>query len=88
MNSRRVSTDSSEVRVRPWCWLIVEGFSNNTIRRSMRMATSLGFSRMTGTSTHSRLLCGDAGPEADLDRLLGGVTVDLLLTDPLYTVAT
>jgi hypothetical protein len=31
-----------------------------------------------------RLLCGDAGSEADLDRLLDGVTVDLLLTDPPY----
>ena len=33
-----------------------------------------------------RLLCGDAGTEADLDRLLDGVTVDLLLTDPPYNV--
>ena len=33
-----------------------------------------------------RLLCGDAGCEADLDRLLDGVTVDLLLTDPPYNV--
>ena len=33
-----------------------------------------------------RLLCGDAGSEADLDRLLDGVTVDLLLTDPPYNV--
>ena len=29
-----------------------------------------------------RLLCGDAGSEADLDRLLDGATVDLLLSDP------
>ena len=33
-----------------------------------------------------RLLCGDAGSEADLDRLLDGVTVDLFLTDPRYNV--
>jgi DNA modification methylase len=33
-----------------------------------------------------RLLCGDAGSEVDLDRLLEGVTVDLLLTDPPYNV--
>ena len=33
-----------------------------------------------------RLLCGDAGSEADLDRLLDGVTVDLFLTDPPYNV--
>jgi DNA modification methylase len=33
-----------------------------------------------------RLLCGDAGNIADLDRLLDGVTVDLLLTDPPYNV--
>jgi DNA modification methylase len=33
-----------------------------------------------------RLICGDAGSEADLDRLLDGVTVDLLLTDPPYNV--
>ena len=33
-----------------------------------------------------RLLCGDAGSEADLDRLLDGVSVDLLLTDPPYNV--
>ena len=33
-----------------------------------------------------RLLCGDAGSEADLDRLLDGVTVDLLLTDSPYNV--
>jgi DNA modification methylase len=33
-----------------------------------------------------RLLCGDAGSEADLDRLLGGVSADLLLTDPPYNV--
>jgi DNA modification methylase len=33
-----------------------------------------------------RLLCGDAGSEADLDRLLDGATVDLLLTDPPYNV--
>ena len=33
-----------------------------------------------------RLLCGDAGSETDLDRLLDGVTVDLLLTDPPYNV--
>jgi len=43
---------------------------------------------MTGPSAHSRLLCGDTGSEADLDQLLGGVTVDLLLTDPPYDVAT
>jgi DNA modification methylase len=33
-----------------------------------------------------RLLCGDAGSEADLDRLLGGTVVDLLNTDPPYNV--
>jgi hypothetical protein len=33
-----------------------------------------------------RLLCGDAGSKADLDRLLDGVTVDLFLTDPPYNV--
>ena len=33
-----------------------------------------------------RLLCPDAGSEADLDRLLDGVTVDLPLTDPPYDV--
>jgi DNA modification methylase len=33
-----------------------------------------------------RLLCGDAGSDADLDRLLDGLTVDLLLTDPPYNV--
>ena len=31
-----------------------------------------------------RLLCGDAGSAADLDRLLDGVSADLLLTDPPY----
>ena len=33
-----------------------------------------------------RLLCGDAGSEADLDRLVDGVTVDLFFTDPPYNV--
>ncbi len=33
-----------------------------------------------------RLLCGDAGSEADLDRLLDGVPVDLVHTDPPYNV--
>jgi hypothetical protein len=33
-----------------------------------------------------RLRCGDAGSESDLDWLLAGVTVDLLLTDPPYNV--
>ena len=33
-----------------------------------------------------RLLCGDAGSEADLDRLLGGATIDLLACDPPYNV--
>ena len=33
-----------------------------------------------------RLLRGDAGSEADLDRLLDGVTADLLLSDPPYNV--
>jgi DNA modification methylase len=33
-----------------------------------------------------RLICGDAGSEADLDRLLDAATVDLLLTDPPYNV--
>ncbi len=33
-----------------------------------------------------RLLCGDAGSAADLDRLLDGTTVALLATDPPYNV--
>jgi len=33
-----------------------------------------------------RLLCGDAGSPQDLDRLLDGTRVDLLLTDPPYNV--
>ncbi|MCB9901174.1 MAG: DNA modification methylase [Planctomycetes bacterium] len=33
-----------------------------------------------------RLLCGDSGSEADLDRLLGGARVHLLNTDPPYNV--
>ena len=33
-----------------------------------------------------RLLCGDAGSEADLDRLLDGATIDLLASDPPYNV--
>jgi DNA modification methylase len=33
-----------------------------------------------------RLLCGDAGSTADLDRLLDGVVADLLVTDPPYNV--
>jgi len=33
-----------------------------------------------------RLLCGDAGSAADLDRLLDGATVALLATDPPYNV--
>jgi DNA modification methylase len=33
-----------------------------------------------------RLLCGDAGSEADLDRLLDGAPVHLLHTDPPYNV--
>ncbi|MGC8634862.1 MAG: DNA modification methylase [Candidatus Limnocylindrales bacterium] len=33
-----------------------------------------------------RLLCGDAGNPDDLDRLLGGVPVDLVHTDPPYNV--
>lgn len=33
-----------------------------------------------------RLLCGDAGSASDLDRLLDGATVDMLLTDPPYNV--
>jgi len=33
-----------------------------------------------------RLLCGDAGSAADLDRLLGGAVVALLNTDPPYNV--
>jgi DNA modification methylase len=33
-----------------------------------------------------RLLCGDAGSDADLDRLLGGVAVDLVHGDPPYNV--
>jgi len=33
-----------------------------------------------------RLLCGDAGSPDDMDLLLDGLTVDLLLTDPPYNV--
>ena len=33
-----------------------------------------------------RLLCGDSGSEADLDRLLGGAPIHLLNTDPPYNV--
>ena len=33
-----------------------------------------------------RLLCGDAARAADVDRLLGGVTIDLVNTDPPYGV--
>jgi len=33
-----------------------------------------------------RLLCGDAGKAEDVDRLLGGETIDLLNTDPPYGV--
>jgi hypothetical protein len=33
-----------------------------------------------------RLLCGDAGQPADVDRLLGGTTIHLVNTDPPYNV--
>ncbi|MCD6365386.1 MAG: chromosome partitioning protein ParB, partial [Planctomycetes bacterium] len=33
-----------------------------------------------------RLLCGDSGSEADLDRLLDGAIIDLLACDPPYNV--
>ena len=33
-----------------------------------------------------RLLCGDSGSEADLDRLLDGVVIDLVACDPPYNV--
>jgi len=33
-----------------------------------------------------RLMCGDSGSEADLDRLLDGATIDLVVTDPPYNV--
>ncbi len=33
-----------------------------------------------------RLLCGDSGSEADVDRLLDGATIDLVNTDPPYNV--
>ncbi len=33
-----------------------------------------------------RLMCGDAGSEADLDRLLDGATIDLVNMDPPYNV--
>jgi len=33
-----------------------------------------------------RLLCGDSGSEADLDRLLDGETIDLVACDPPYNV--
>ncbi len=33
-----------------------------------------------------RLMCGDSGSEADLDRLLDGAIIDLVLEDPPYNV--
>jgi len=33
-----------------------------------------------------RLMCGDSGGEADLDRLLDGATIDLVAMDPPYNV--
>jgi DNA modification methylase len=33
-----------------------------------------------------RLLCGDSASPADLDRLLAGTTIDILVTDPPYNV--
>ena len=33
-----------------------------------------------------RLLCGNAQVKADVDKLLDGVQVDLLLTDPPYGI--
>jgi len=33
-----------------------------------------------------RLMCGDSGSEADVDRLLDGVTIDLVNMDPPYNV--
>lgn len=33
-----------------------------------------------------RLLCGNAQVKEDVDKLLGGVQVDLLLTDPPYGI--
>src|SRR5690606_22007541 len=33
-----------------------------------------------------RLLCGDSGSAADLDRLLDGATIDLFSSDPPYNV--
>jgi len=33
-----------------------------------------------------RLLCGESGSEADVDRLLDGATIDLVNTDPPYNV--
>ena len=35
---------------------------------------------------HHRLLCGDSGDAADVDRLLGGAPVHLVNTDPVYNV--
>jgi hypothetical protein len=42
MNPLNDSTDICEVTVMPWCGVMAEGFSNDTSRRSIRMATSLG----------------------------------------------
>jgi DNA modification methylase len=39
-----------------------------------------------GTGGDHRLLCGDSGSEADLDRLLDGATIDLVNMDPPYNV--
>ena len=42
---------ASDVTLMPWCWLMTDGLANNTWKRSMSRATSLGPINMTGAST-------------------------------------